>query len=310
MGILDDTTIFTAVVLKGGFSHAAKYLGLSNGLISRRISKLESELGTSLIKRTTRQFKLTPEGELFWRHAQRIQQELDTAITLIHSAAKKPKGTIRISAPLYFGRTYLTPIIMKFLSDFNDIKIDLILSNQLLDPIKEHLDLVIRGAGYIDAATLKDSNLKMKILFKEKIGLYASPIYLQKFGEPKNPEALFNHTTINYIDAGKSLKQEKWKYIYKNKANEIRLDPKFRYNDIESGLIACIAGYGIGKFTELNVKNALQKQQLCRVLQQYDWGQYNLYVIYSQQQALPQRTRLLLEFINTHTKFFSENISD
>src|SRR3990167_1235764 len=120
MGILDDTAIFVAVIQQGGFSHAAKYLGLSNGLISRRIAKLETELGVTLLKRTTRQLHLTPEGELLWQHAQRIQQELDAAVSLIQASAKKPKGTIRISAPLYFGRHYLTPIIMKFLSDFND----------------------------------------------------------------------------------------------------------------------------------------------------------------------------------------------
>ena len=118
MGILDDTAIFVAVIQQGGFSHAAKHLGLSNGLISRRIAELETELGTTLIKRTTRQLHLTPEGELFWQHAQRIQQELDTAISLIHSSTKKPKGSIRVSAPFYFGRHYLTPIIMKFLNVF------------------------------------------------------------------------------------------------------------------------------------------------------------------------------------------------
>lgn len=306
MGLLDDTSIFAAVIQFGGFSHAAKQLGLSNGLISRRIAQLETKLGVTLIKRTTRQFQLTPEGEMLWQHAQRIQQELDTAVTLINAAAKKPKGIIRISAPFYFGRHYLTPIIMKFLNNFNDIELDLILSNQLLDPIKEQLDLVIRGAGYLDESSLKDSNLKMKLLIREKIALYASTTYLQKFGEPKNAVELLNHKIISYSGTKKRLEHERWKYNYKNKANEIILDPKFRSNDIESALIACITGYGVGKFTELNVKDALQKKQLRPVLHDYEWGQYNLYAIYSQQQALPQRTRLLLEFINAHTKNFLE----
>src|SRR3990167_3414156 len=101
MGILDDTAIFMAIIQQGGFSHAAKHLGLSNGLISRRIAQLEATLGVSLIKRTTRQHYLTPEGELFWQHAQRIQQEMAAAISLIQSSAKKPKGIIHLSAPLY-----------------------------------------------------------------------------------------------------------------------------------------------------------------------------------------------------------------
>src|SRR5690606_7359530 len=83
--------IFVAVVQQGGFSHAARHLGLSNGLISRRIAQLESDLGVTLIKRTIRELHLTPEGELFWQHAQRIQQELDSAVSLIQSSAKNLK---------------------------------------------------------------------------------------------------------------------------------------------------------------------------------------------------------------------------
>ncbi len=310
MGILDDTAIFVAVVQQGGFSHAAKHLGLSNGLISRRIAQLELDLGVTLITRTTRQLHLTPEGELFWQHARRIKQELDSAISLIQSSAKKPKGTIRISAPLYFGRHYLTPIIMKFLSDFNDIKIDLILNNKKLDLIKSQLDLVIRGAGYLEDTTLQDSNMQMKTFFKEKIGLYASPDYLLKYGKPKDCNDLLNHTIINYSDNNHISDQEKWAYEYDGKSSTIMLNPKFNVNDIESGLIACVAGCGIGKFTELHVKSALQQQQLYPVLQQYDWGNYHLYAIYPHQQALPKRTRLLLDFIHAHTQHFLEKISE
>ena len=80
MSLLDDTAIFAAIVSQGGFSRAAKYLGLSNGLISRRIAKLEKQLGVTLIVRTTRQIHLTKEGELFWQHAQRIQQKIDLTL--------------------------------------------------------------------------------------------------------------------------------------------------------------------------------------------------------------------------------------
>jgi LysR family transcriptional activator of dmlA len=310
VGILDDTAIFAAVVQQGGFSHAARHLNLSNGLISRRIAQLESGLGVTLITRTTRQLHLTPEGELFWQHAQRIQQELDSAISLIQSSVKKPKGTIRISAPLYFGREYLTPIIIKFMNDFKDIKVDLMLSNTRLDLVKEQFDVVIRGAGYVDDVSLQDSSLQMKIFLKEKIGLYASPAYLLKQGEPHNCDDLSKHSIINYTDNTRVAEQEKWAYKFDGKSGMVVLNPKFNVNDIGSGLIACIAGYGIGKFTELNVKNAVQKQQLCAVMKKYDWGEYHLHAIYPHQQALPKRTRLLLDFVHAHTRHFLEKISE
>ncbi len=309
MGILDDTAIFVAVVQQGGFSHAAKQLGLSNGLISRRIAQLEADLGVTLIKRTTRQLHLTPEGELFWHHAQRIQQELDSAVSLIQSSASKPKGTIRISAPPYFGRHYLTPILTKFSNDFSDINIDLILNNKKLDPMKTKLDLVIRGAGYAEATSLKDSNMHMKLLLKEKIGLYASHDYIARHGEPRYGDELSKHTIIHHMQNYHVTHEATWPYCYQGKKEIVTVKPKLNVNDIESSLIACIAGYGIGRFTTLNVKEALQRQQLCPVLKQYDWGSYHLYAIYPEQQ-LPKRTRLLLDFIYAHTRHFLDKISD
>lgn len=305
MSMLDDVVIFAAVIQQGGFSHAAKHLNLSNGLISRRIAQLEARLGVTLIKRTTRQLHLTPEGELFWQHAQRIQQELDSALILVQSSTQKPKGTIRISAPNYFGRHYLTPIIMKFLSNFSDIKIDLILSNQKLDPIKDKLDLIIRGAGYLDQASLKDSSMQMKLLIKEKIALYASREYLVQHAEPASAEDLSKHIIIGYIDAKQLPEQEKWSYRCKNKSGSVVLTPKFNCNDIESSLMACISGYGIGRYTDLNVKNSMDLKQLKPILMEYDWGSYNLYAIYAQQQSLPKRTRLLLDFIHAHIQAFN-----
>ncbi|EKE01355.1 MAG: hypothetical protein ACD_21C00155G0003 [uncultured bacterium] len=297
MGILDDTAIFTAIVQEGGFSHAAKSLGLSNGLISRRIANLEAQLGVTLIKRTTRQLQLTPEGELFWQHAQRIQQELNEATTLIQSLADKPTGHLYVSAPLYFGRHHLMPLIVKFQESFPDVKIDLILTNQYLDPIKENLDLLIRGTGYVDHSVLKDSNMRMKLLFKQKIQLYASPDYLIKHGEPKTIDELINHQIIGYVEKTHLPVEIKWAYKLKNHEKQISLTPTFNCNDVESGIYACSSGLGIGRFSAAPVQQALRQQQLKPILTQYDWGCFDMYAVYSNQASLPKRTRLFLDFI-------------
>lgn len=300
MDILNDISIFAAVVQQGGFSHAAKYLGLSNGLISRRISQLEAKLGVTLIKRTTRQLHLTREGELLEEYAQRIQKEIDEVLCLIQTSAQKPRGNIRISAPVYFGRNYLTPIIMKFLNNFNEITIDLVLDNKQVDPIKEHMDLVIRGAGYLDKSKLKNSGLKSKLLAEEKVGLYANQDYLTKYGYPKSPNDLLNGIIVGYANNKIIPNQEIWEYTYKNKNDSMVLKPVFSSNDIASNLAACIAGYGIGRFTELNARIAIQNKQLLSILSEYDWGHYYLFAIYTNQVALPKRVRLLLDFISMH----------
>ncbi len=309
MGLLDDTAVFAAVIQQGGFSHAARFLGLSNGMISRRIAHLEASLGVTLLKRTTRQIQLTPEGEVFWQHAQRIQQEMDAAVSLVQSYAKKPKGMIRVSAPMYFGRHYLTPIIMKFLLNFPDINIDLVLTNKRQDPIKEQIDLLIRGAGYVEDATMADSSLQMKVLLNEKIGLYASPAYVLEYGEPDSPAELHQFATVSYADNQQPMDFVKWRYQAGGKSVVISLQPKFTCNDIESGLIACASGYGIGRFTDLNVKSMLQSNQLRPILTGYDWGSHYLHAVYPQQKSLPRRTRLLLDFIVAHTQHLTEKIT-
>ena len=299
MGILDDTAIFSAIIQQGGFSHAAKHLGLSNGLISRRMAQLEQDLGVTLLKRTTRQLQLTTEGELFWQHAQRIQQELESARSLIQSYADKPKGEIRMSAPIYIGKQYLLPILSKFMTAFPDINVDFVLSDEKFDPIKEKFDLLIRGIGFIDkTAVLKDSTMKVKKLMKLKIALYASADYLCKYGEPQTPEDLVNHSVISYMH---HPDHESWSYSYKNKPGSVNLRSRFTCNDTDSRLAACVAGHGITRLTELASREDLLQQRLRQVLPQYEWGEFHVHAIYSQQQSLPKRTRLLLDFIIANT---------
>ena len=307
MSLLDDTAIFAAIISEGGFGRAAAKLGLSNGLVSRRIANLEKELGVSLLKRTTRQLQLTPEGELFWEHARRIQQEMDAALCMIHSLANKPTGNIRLSATPFFGRHFLMPMLNQFAKNFENITTELILTSTLLDPIKENIDLLIRTTGFFDDH-LKDSSLKTTLLVKNKIKLYAAPEYLLRKGVPANPEALLQHDIVGYIHPEKPLKEQGWKYQSKNDNGSITLKTAFNCNDVDSQISACLAGRGIGKFTELVHMNLTDKNSLQPVLENYSWGEMNMYAVYATQQALPTRTRLFLDFIIHQTKHLREKI--
>lgn len=305
MSLLDDTVLFATIVQQGGFSRAAKQLGLSNGLVSRRLTHLENELGVSLLKRTTRQIHLTPEGEMLLQHAQRIQQEMDTARCLIQSLSEKPKGHIRVSAPSYFGRYYLMPILIKFMQTFDNIKIDIIIADQFIDPVKNNIDLLIRGIGYFDKA-FSNSSLRTKFLLKRKIALYASMAYLIEHGQPEHPDDLLKHHIIGFTNTPSSSGHETWHYDYAGKESNITLQPKFNCNDLDSRLLACRAGQGIAKFTDLIFQDGNDNNQLKPVLSQYNWGEFSLHAVYAQQQSLPQRTRLLLDFIVANIQNFSD----
>lgn len=298
MGVLDDAAIFAAVIEHGGFSHAAKMLGFSNGMVSRRIAQLEKNLGVSLLNRTTRQLQLTAEGEIFLTHVQRMKLEYQCAIEAITDTSLK--GCIKVSAPPYLGRNYLTPIFLKFLNQYPDIKIELIISDNKFDVVKEKFDIAFRGAGFMRLGmNLEDSSLRMKVIYKEKIGLYASSKYLKKYGEPKNVSDLASH---HLIDLSNSRKTNEWNYETKNKLHKINITPKLSTNDIEANLYACEQGFGISKFNELTVRKSLQSKLLTSVLGNYNWGAYHLYAVYPQQIKLPLRTRILLDFIKQDFK--------
>lgn len=298
MSLLDDTAIFSAIIAEGGINKASKKLGFSSGLISRRLNRLEMRLGVTLIKRTTRQVQLTPEGELYWEHAKRIQKELDCAVCMIQSLADKPEGKIRISAPPYLGRHYLTDMISQFMETVPGVSVDLLLTDRFLDPIKENIDLILRGAGYFNSK-LEDSSLKIKSLLEMKIQLYASPLYLAKRGLPENPQALTTHAIIGYTkNDDQHHASEIWEYYYKKKSHRIEVLPIFNSNNMDARIKMCINGHGIAKLTELIYSHENQgEKNLQPILTDYDWGFFKLYAGYANQKALPKRTRLLLDFI-------------
>src|SRR5690606_9946346 len=126
----------------------------------------------------------------------------------------------------------------------------------------------IRGAGYTGDTSLPDSTMQMKLLFEEKVSLYASEKYLLKHGALKNIDDLANHTIIHYSENHRSSTDAKWQYKDSEKNKVVMLRPTLNCNDIESSLTACIDGFGIAKFTQLNAKKALSQQLLKPVLEQ------------------------------------------
>ena len=129
--------------------------------------------------------------------------------------------------------------------------------------------------------------------------MYASREYLLRRGEPQHPNILSQHQIIGF--ANKTVfNAQQWGFSKKKKAGQVLVTPTLHCNDIDSCLAACVAGNGIGRFTDLNAMQALASQQLRPILQEYNWGDYYLFAVYANQQALPTRTRLLLDFITSY----------
>ena len=293
----EDTEIFAAVVDHNGFSHAAKHIGISPALVSRRIRALEKQLGVILLTRSTRKFELTAEGVLLYQHAKKIMLDKRTTILAIETLSSKSAGLLKISAPMNFGRQYVASALCEFIKIYPEIEIDLRLSNKHIDMINEKFDLVIRGAGYLNHESLAENNLIAKQLLSSPIILCASQDFIrrQKLIQTTNDiQGLLGidfHPTALDTPTPDIL----WEVKDKTQTIELKLKKQLSCNDIDTTIKMACEGNGIAKVAEINIKTEIKTKALVQILPAVNFGKYNLFAVFPQR-TLPQRTRKLLEF--------------
>ncbi|MDW1813077.1 LysR substrate-binding domain-containing protein, partial [Vibrio sp. Vb2362] len=188
----DDYIIFYHLIEQGSFSAAARHMSLTKSVVSKRIAKLEQELGVQLLYRTTRTLTLTEAGRAFFTHAKAVYQAVATAEESIVGLGKNLSGNIKISVPTISGELILPQVINEFNQKYPDINIDMDLDNRFVDIVNERFDLAIR------TGVLPDSSLIARKLVDANWIICASPQYLAKHGIPKQPQALAKHNCLVY----------------------------------------------------------------------------------------------------------------
>lgn len=180
----DDMVLFADLVKAGGFSKAAQQLSLPKSTISRRIAKLEGELGQRLIERNTRTMRLTEIGQVFLQHCNSIARQVAQATQVVEGLAHGPSGVLCISASYSIGRHLLGPVIKDFLQQCPNVKVRLVLSNKRVDLIEDGFDLAIR------VGPLSESNIIAKRIGGSQLSFFASPAYLRTIDPLHTPADL------------------------------------------------------------------------------------------------------------------------
>jgi len=178
---LDDISIFIKVAQCGSFTQAAKLLRMPVSTVSAKVASLERRLGVTLLQRTTRKIQITEAGETYFKGCAQALEEIQTAEAQILLNQKEPHGTLRITAPEDLGNNVLPRIVAQFLNSYQNMDIEIIITNRIVDLLEEGVDLAIR------AGDLKDSNLISKKFLNEPLSLWGSPDYLEKIGIPQHP---------------------------------------------------------------------------------------------------------------------------
>jgi len=290
--VLTSMSIFCRVVEAGSFSAIARETNISQPTISKHIATLEQRLETKLLNRSTRQLSLTEAGQEYFNHCLRILGDVAESEASVGRGKSLPSGTIRITAPVMFGRLFIAPMLWEFQTMYNEIKIDMIMDDQHIDLVKEGIDIAIR------AGTLADSRLvARKIGICPQQVLVASPSYLEKFGNPEKPDDLKHHHCLMH---SLLTPNDEWQFIGSKGKEKVRVTSRFISNNRDTINSAALAGMGIGNVFLWPNSGNLKQGRLKLVLPDYEQPDLDIYAVYPQRHYVPQKIRLLIDFISSY----------
>lgn len=285
---LDDMRVFAAVVEGKGFTAASKTLGLSVSLISKRMTALEADLTTRLLNRTTRKISLTEAGTIFYQYCLKViaeAQEAEDAVMFLNEA---PRGLLKISAPESFGGRQLSVALPSFMEKYPDIQIDLDIGNRPVDLVEEAYDVAIRFTDSPPPFCVARRLTSTKRL------VCAAPSYWQKFGYPKTPNDLQQHSCIIY-QVGSNPHQ--WVFSRGVEVETITVQGRLQVNNANAMLEAAIGGLGAIWITSYTVDRAIADGQLEPVLLDYSSPGADIYALYLPNRYLSSKARAFIDYM-------------
>lgn len=283
----EDLRIYGAVIDCGSFTAAADRLMLSKQYVSRRMAALEASLGARLLIRNTRKLSVTDAGRLFAQHARRILDEIEEAELAVSERRQELQGSFRISMPMSFGMSHLSPLIAEFLTLHPAVQFQVELADRYVDVIGEGFDMAIR------IGSLDDSTLIARRLGKLERLICCSPSYLARVAAPVTPEDLLDHACLRFGREG----QTGWELKVAGKRKVMAVNGPVHSNNGEVLLDAAVAGLGLVHLPEFIVGKALKRGELVRVLDDYLPPPLILNAVYPQHRQRSEVNRVFLAFL-------------
>ncbi|USQ95670.1 LysR family transcriptional regulator [Caulobacter sp. RL271] len=289
-----EMEVFARVVEEGGFTAAAKALGMTPSAVSKLVARLEARLGSRLVVRSTRKLQLTAEGLTFHERALRVLADLDEAERSV-AACAAPRGRLRINSNVPFGLHHLLPLIPRFTALHPEVQVDVTLTDQVIDLLDERAELAIR------VGPLKPSQLVAKKLGDSRMALVAAPDYLARRGTPKHPDDLAHHDLITFNFA---RHRDEWPFLMEGGpgAGERTWLPargRAMVGDGESAGRLALAGQGITRLSMFHIAEDVAAGRLVPVLEAFNPGDVETIsaVYVGHAGPLPARVRAFIDFL-------------
>jgi DNA-binding transcriptional LysR family regulator len=288
MDRIDAMQAFVAVADLRGFAPAARKLGLSPSGVTRLIAALEDRLGARLLQRTTRSLTLTDVGARYLERIRRILADVEEAERSAEGERTRPSGRLVVSAPLGFGRLHVSPVMSAYLARYPEVTAELRLSDRMINLVEDGVDLAVR-IGH-----LGDSTLVARHVGEMRRIVVASSAYLKQYGEPKMPEAVASHATIEF---GAATAAPEWRFV--NDGSEIRVvcTPRFTTNSADAAIQYAAQGGGLTRVLAYQAAEAIKHGRLRIVLAKFEPPTLPIHIVYPTSRLLSAKVRAFIDLV-------------
>jgi LysR family transcriptional regulator for bpeEF and oprC len=296
---LRTLAIFVKVAERLSFVRAAADLGITQSGVSNAISRLEDQIGTPLLARTTRKVSLTEHGAAYFERCRQALAELEEAELVLKNAQLKPSGNLRIDMPVSFGRIKVVPLLGAFQARYPDIALRVTFNDRYVDHIEESVDVSVRFGN------LQDSSLIARRLGGAQLSVVGAPRYFAKYGRPKRPEDLAGHNCLAFTFRETRLARE-WRFAQSGAqgGGETVLTPKgnMSLSDGASVCDAARAGYGLAQLQDFFIDTLIARRQLVPVLDKFKPAAQPIWLVYPQARHLSPKVRVFVDFMAAQFK--------
>lgn len=286
MNVIKSMTVFLEVAKQHGFASAARSLNISTSSVSRQVMELEEWLGVNLFKRTTRRLSLTEEGVFYFDECRKVVGDIERIQHTAHQVHVRPTGTLRITAPVFLAKECLHDLLPAFLNHYPDITIELIAVDRVVDLIDEGFDFAFR------VGQLPDSSLVARRLGELRLGVFASPEYLNAKGKPQTIAELKQYNCIVDTVAGFN---HRWPMKGGKKHQNINVSGNVLVNNGELARNLAISGLGLALLPQFFVHDQLKKVELEEVLKGQVDSYGAVYAVYPKTRHPSPKVRAFLD---------------
>jgi DNA-binding transcriptional LysR family regulator len=286
----EGLAMFAKVAEEHSFAAAARAMGVSVATVSRAVTRLEERLGGRLFNRTSRRLGLTDYGHRLAERASRIYSEAEEAEDFARETSSKPRGLVKLAAPLSFGARWVAPILPAFFRQYPDVAIDLHLTDVHTDLIGDGFDAALR------IAVMEDSSLAARLIVPVRRFLVAAPNYIARYGRPQHPHDLGAHQCLSYANRAK---RDIWRFTHQPSGEECPIRPtgRLRGTSIEALLPTVLEGLAITELPEFAATQYFPKKQLEPLLTDWRLPEGGLYFVTPTARARPAKVSALADFL-------------